>query len=200
MYPKAVRQLIEQFEKLPGIGPKTAERFVFYFLEKGKGEVERMRMALENLRETIKSCSACQNFADSDPCHICSDKTRDASIVAVVAAPGAVETVEKAGEFKGVYHVLRGVIDSARGITESDIKLEELAGRVQKSGGTIKEIIIALNPDIDGETTALTISRALGNCGVKITKLGRGLPLGSDIEYADEITLGEAFSGRKQVK
>jgi len=196
-YSETIEKLISEFSKLPGIGQKTAERFVFYLLKQPKEELEKLNLALKNLEKNIKICSICQNFSETDPCPICSSKSRDKSIICVVAEPQDLLAIEKTGEYKGTYHVLHGVINLPEGITPNRLKINELLERVKKN--RIKEIILALNPDIEGESTALHIKKLLSPFNLKITKLARGLAMGSELEYADEITLADALKGRKEI-
>ncbi|MBF8280447.1 MAG: recombination protein RecR [Candidatus Magasanikbacteria bacterium] len=208
MYSSAVKNLLAVLERLPGVGPKTAERFVLHFLKTGKGEVARLQMALEELSQKVKSCAVCQNFAEASPCEICADQKRDHRQIAVVAEPQDVAAIEHSGEFHGVYHILRGVLNPLEGIGPEQIKIAELLDRVRRAtaaGEPIQEIILALNPDIEGEATMNFLNRELAAPdaaeprGVKVTRLAKGLPMGSDIEYADDATLASAFKGRREI-
>lgn len=191
----SIRKLIDEFNKLPGIGPKTAEKFVFYLLSQPKSELAEMGQAVSHLKDKITSCSICQNYAELDPCPICRDKTRNAQIICVVANSSDIPAIEKTDEFKGLYHVLGGEINSVDGIKPQDLTMKQLVARINKNG--VQEIIIALNPTIEGESTALFLSKLLQKYKVKITRLAQGLPTGSAIEYADEITLTNALKGRQ---
>lgn len=196
-HPETIQSLIQEFNKLPGIGEKTSERFVFYLLKQPKAELEKLGLAIEHLKDKIKICSICQNFGQSDPCSICGDKSRDQKTICVVAEPQDILALEKTGEYKGVYHVLFGVLKPIEGVTPDKLKIDELLARVKKNN--IKEIIIALNPDMEGESTTLYLKKLFSPFGLKITRLGRGLAMGSELEYADEITLTNALAGRKEV-
>jgi recombination protein RecR len=199
--PPALQNLADSFSHLPGVGPKTALRFVFYLL-KQKGEDNlKLAKAIEALDNTIATCQICQNFSEKNPCAICSDRSRDQSIICVVAEHQDLPVIENTGEYHGTYHVLGGVLDPLHGITPDQLKIKELVGRVQKNN--IKEIVLALNPDLEGETTILYLTKLIKsfdeNSKIKITRLARGLPIGSDIEYADEVTLSDALKGRKEL-
>ena len=198
MYSRSISNLITAFKKLPSVGARTAERYVFYLLKNGKGDVNELRAALSELLANTKSCEICWNFSDSTPCPICADKKRDHSVICVVADPQDIPAVEQTGALNCVYHVLRGTIDPANLGRERSTKVKELLTRVKKDH-TIKEIILALNPDLAGETTAMYIEKFIKNLGadIKVTRLARGLPMGSDLQYADEITLASALKNRR---
>ncbi|MFA6254608.1 MAG: recombination mediator RecR [Patescibacteria group bacterium] len=197
-FPASVKELIDQFTKLPGIGPKTAERLVFYLLKQPKENLVKFGLALEHLKDKIIICQQCQNFSETNPCLICSDKKRNAKVICVVATPQDLLSLEKTNEYQGVYHVLGGVIDPLEGITPDQLKIRELVERVKKDG--ILEIILALSPDLPGETTMLYLTKLLKQIKtIRITRLAQGLPSGSDLEYADEVTLTSALRGRKEV-
>ena len=197
MYPSSIQQLIDRFTKLPGVGPKTAERFVFYLLKRGRREAEYLSQSLTTLLERARSCSLCFDFADDDRCPICANPARDSSAICVVADPQDVQAIERSGAFRGRYHVLRGVLDPARDIGPEQLKINELFERIKTSAPPITEIILALNPDLPGETTTLYLTKQLKAYAIRITRLARGLPLGSDLDYADEITLTDALKGRQ---
>lgn len=196
MYPRPIQQLIYAFSRLPSVGERTAERFVFYLLRSGKKEAGELILALKNLMANIKSCETCWNFADKTPCAICADKTRDHTTICVVAEPTDVEVFEKTGTYNGVYHVLRGEIKSDEEDSIRNLKIKELLDRV---AGPIREVILALNPNLEGETTMMFLEKQLRSRFPKITltRLARGLPMGSDLQYADEITLGSALKNRR---
>lgn len=196
-YPPSIQNLIDEFNKLPGIGQKTSERFVFYLLKKSPQDLERFAKALNHLRDNVSVCSTCYNFSEKNPCAICTDQKRDKSILCVVAESQELLAFEKTGEFNGLYHVLGGVINQVDGIGPEKLRIKELVQRIKKDG--IKEIILATNPDLEGESTAIYLTKALKPLGVKISRIGRGLPMGGDIEYADEITLTNALKGRRVV-
>lgn len=196
-FPDAIQELLEQFARLPGIGPKSAERFVFHILKRPQEEIDALANALHNVKKRVRQCSTCFDFAESDPCQYCADPKRDASIVCVVADSADVLAIEKTSEFHGRYHVLGGVLRPTDGITPDRLRLAELAERIKRDG--TREVIIATNPDMEGEATSLYITKLLAPFSVRVTRLAKGLPMGSDVEYADEITLANALQGRKRV-
>jgi len=196
MYSKSINQLISSFKSLPSVGQKTAERFVFSLLKSGKKQVSELSANLNNLTKTIKSCKQCWDFVDTDPCPICSDQTRDKTTICVVAEPQDIQVIEKTQEYKGKYFVLRGLINlDQKHLPKTKIK--ELFIFL-KSDKEVKEIILALNPDMDGETTSLYLQKQIKTLrpDIKISRLARGLPMGSDLQYADEITLSAAIKNR----
>ena len=195
-YPVAIEKLIEEFAKLPGIGRKTAQRLALFVLNLPKEEVEEFADALVKARGTIKYCSTCGSFTDTDPCSICSNPNRDKSIICVVENPKDIMTMEKVREFNGVYHVLHGTISPMSGRGPEDIKLRELIRRIN---GEISEVIVATNPNIEGEATAMYISKILKPLGAKVTRIAHGIPVGGDLEYIDEVTLSKALEGRKEI-
>lgn len=195
-YPIAIEKLIEEFGKLPGIGSKTAQRLTLHVLNLPQEEVEEFASALIKARGTIKYCSICGNFTDTDPCPICSNPNRDKSMICVVEQAKDIMTMEKVREFNGVYHVLHGTISPMHGRGPDDIKLRELILRIN---GKVNEVIVATNPNIEGEATAMYISKILKPLGVKVTRIAHGIPVGGDLEYADEVTLSKALEGRKEI-
>lgn len=196
-YPEAIKKLIKEFTNLPGIGEKTAERLVFYLLDQSKQSLLNFSQALSNLKEKIVRCSQCQNFSDANLCLICQDKKRNPGVICVVAKPQDVVAIEKTNEYQGVYHVLGGVLNPLEGITPEQLKIKELISRLKKD--KIREIILALNPDLEGESTILYLVKLLKPYKIKITRLAKGLPMGSDLEYADEVTLSNALKGRREI-
>lgn len=190
--------MIESFEKLPGVGPKTAQRLTFYLLHVPQGELEKFGTSLENLKKNTVLCSVCFTIAEVDPCSICTDTKRDGSIVCVVEQPLDVLALEKGGRYGGLYHVLHGKIDPLNNIGPDEIYIKQLLDRIMNNDLGIKEVILATNPTMEGEGTAMYITKQLRsqNLDLKITRIGRGLPIGADIEYADEITLLRAMEGR----
>ncbi len=198
--PKAIQHVIESFEKLPGIGPKSAQRLTFYLLHVPQHELDSFAKSLENLKKGTLICSNCFNVDESDPCSICSDKQRDESTLCVVEEPLDVLALEKGGKYKGLYHVLHGKIDPLNNIGPDEIYMQQLFNRLQ-NGSVISEVIIATNPTMEGEATAMYIAKNLKPqmSKIKITRIGRGLPVGADIEYADEITLQRAMEGRSEI-
>ena len=195
-YPVAIEKLIEEFAKLPGIGKKTAQRLTLYVLNLPKDEVEEFSNALVKARGTIKYCSVCGNLTDSDPCAICGNPSRDKTQICVVEQPKDIMTMEKVKDYNGVYHVLHGNISPMQGRGPQDIRLRELVSRMN---GNIKEVIVATNPNIEGEATAIYISKILKPLDVKVTRIAAGIPVGGDLEYADEVTLSKALEGRKEI-
>ena len=195
-YPVAIEKLIEEFAKLPGIGKKTAQRLTLYVLNLPKDEVEEFSNALVKARGTIKYCSVCGNFTDSDPCAICGNPSRDKTQICGVEQPKDIMTMEKVKDYNGVYHVLHGNISPMQGRGPQDIRLRELVSRMN---GNIKEVIVATNPNIEGEATAMYISKILKPLDVKVTRIAAGIPVGGDLEYADEVTLSKALEGRKEI-
>jgi recombination protein RecR len=194
--PKAIQNLIESFEKLPGIGSKTAQRLTFYLLHVPQGELENFSNSIQNLKKGTIICSTCFVVDEADPCSICSNSSRDKSTVCVVEEPLDVLALEKNGRYKGVYHVLHGKIDPLNNIGPDEIYIKQLLDRISKE--EVEEIILATNPTMEGEATAMYIAKQIKSLGkeVKITRIGRGLPTGADIEYADELTLQRAMEGR----
>lgn len=200
-FPPPLQNLIDYFSKLPGVGPKTALRFVFYLLKQPKDEVAKFAAALGALKSSIATCGVCQNFSEKNPCPICADSRRDHGTICVVAEHQDLPVIENTSEYHGTYHVLGGVLDPLHGITPDQLKIKELVARIKNSNGAMKEIILALNPDLEGETTMLYLTKLIKSFGkpIKITRLARGLPMGSDLEYADEVTVSDALKGRKEM-
>lgn len=195
-YPIAIEKLIEEFAKLPGIGYKTAQRLTLHVLNLPKEEVEEFSQALIKARGTIKYCSICGNFTDKDPCAICSNPSRNKEVICVIEQPKDIISLEKVREYNGTYHVLHGTISPMSGRGPDDINLKELIKRVN---GDVKEIIVATNPNVEGEATAMYISKILKPFGVKVTRIAHGIPVGGDLEYADEVTLAKALEGRREI-
>jgi len=197
--PKAITSTIESFEKLPGIGPKTAQRLTFYLLHVPQYELDKFSQSLTNLKAGTVICSNCFIVGESDPCEICVDVNRDQSVICVVEEPLDVLALEKSGKYKGAYHVLHGRIDPLNNIGPDEIFIAQLLDRVGKSD--VSEIILATNPTMEGEATAMYIDKQLKNLkpDLKVTRIGRGLPIGADIEYADEVTLQRAMEGRSEI-
>lgn len=192
-YPVAIEKLIEEFAKLPSIGKKSAQRLTLHILNLPKDEVEEFANALVKARGTIKYCSVCGNFTDTDPCAICSNPNREKDIICVVEQPKDIMTMERVKEFNGLYHVLHGTISPMQGRGPQDIRIRELVARMS---GDVKEVIVATNPTIEGEATAMYISKILKPLDVKVTRIAAGIPVGGDLEYADEVTLSKALEGR----
>lgn len=198
-YPTAIRLLIEQFSKFPGIGEKSAQRFVFFLLRQPTTELLKLAKLIMNLHDSVTLCSICQNFAERTPCTLCGNAGRDQSIICVVAQSHDVSALERTREYRGVYHVLGGNINILDGVTPDKLKVKELIERVKDPVKKIKEVILAFNPDLEGESTNLYLSKLLKSYPVQLTRLARGLPRGADIDYADEITLGDALKSRREV-
>ncbi len=190
-----IGRLINQFTKLPGVGAKTAQRYAYKVINMSEEEVKEFAESLLKAKSEVRYCSVCGNFTDKEVCDICS--TRDNSTICVVKEPKDVLAMEKSHEFKGVYHVLHGTISPMEGITPNDIKIKELLGRIAQGG--IKEVIMATNPDVEGEATAMYISSLIKPLGIKVTRLAHGIPIGSELEYADEVTLSRAILDRKEI-
>ena len=195
--PEPVERLIEEFSRLPGIGPKTASRLAFFLLRAPKEQSQQLADALRQLRERITFCEVCFNISEYSPCPICADEGRDHGLICVVEEPLDVIAIERTREFRGVYAVLHGVISPVDGIGPEDLKMEPLVQRVGRGG--VREVIVATNPNMEGEATAMYLARLLAPFGVRATRLARGLPMGSDLEYADEVTLSRALEGRREI-
>ncbi|MFV8830433.1 recombination mediator RecR [Alkalihalobacterium sp. APHAB7] len=196
-YPEPIAKLMEGFMRLPGIGPKTASRLAFFVLDMKEDDVLDFAKALVNAKRNLTYCSVCHNITDTDPCRICEDTKRDRSIICVVQDAKDVIAMEKMKEYFGLYHVLHGAISPMDGVGPEDIKIPELLKRLQDE--TVQEIIIATNPNIEGEATAMYISRLVKPTGIKVTRIAHGLPVGGDLEYADEVTLSKAIEGRREI-
>jgi len=201
--PRAIKKLIENFEKLPGIGPKTAARLTFYLLHVPQKQLDEFAEAIGGLKKNTVLCSICFNVSETDPCPICADQNRDKSVICVVAQPLDVLAIEKAGNFRGVYHVLHGLINPLENIGPDELRINELIQRIKTSPVPVKELILATNPTMEGEATAMYIANEvrkfkIQNSKFKITRLGQGLPTGGDLEYADEMTLSKALEGRRE--
>jgi recombination protein RecR len=198
MYEGAVQDLIDELGRLPGIGPKSAQRIAFYLLASEEGDVERLASAMTRMKRQVRFCRICGNVAEEDECRICRDPRRDGSVICVVEEPKDVVAVERTREFRGRYHVLGGAISPIDGIGPDDLRLRELMQRL--SDGTITELILATDPNLEGEATASYVARMVAPLGLTVTRLASGLPVGGDLEYADEVTLGRAFSGRRKIE
>ncbi len=196
-YSPSIEKLIESFEKLPSIGHKTAQRLAFYMLDQSKEEIKEFTDSIINAKNNLKLCSKCFNISDTDPCNICSNPKRDESIICVVEDVKDVIAMERTHEFNGLYHVLHGSISPMNGIGPEDIKLKELLTRL--SYGNVKEIILATNPRVEGEATSIYISKLVKPFGIKVTRIARGIPIGGDLEYTDEVTLAKALEGRSEI-
>lgn len=195
--PKPVARLIDELSRLPGIGPKTASRLTFYLLRAPQEQAEALSSALKELHERIVYCEQCFNIAEANPCAICAADDRDRSIVCVVEEPLDVLALERTRAHRGLYHVLHGAISPVEGIGPSDLKIKELEERLRRE--PVKEVILATNPNLEGEATAMYLERLIKPLGIRVTRLARGLPMGSDLEYADEVTLTRALEGRREM-
>ncbi|WCN37815.1 recombination mediator RecR [Aneurinibacillus uraniidurans] len=196
-YPEPIAKLIDGFMKLPGIGPKTAARLAFFVLGMKEDDVLDIAKALVNAKRNLFYCSVCQNITDVDPCRICSDTSRDISTICVVQEPKDLIAMEKTREFTGYYHVLHGAISPMEGVGPEDIRIAELLRRLENE--EVQELILATNPNIEGEATAMYISRLVKPFGIRVTRIAHGLPVGGDLEYADEVTISKALEGRREL-
>lgn len=196
-YAEPVARLIEEFAKLPGIGPKSAQRLAFHILNNESDSAHRLAKALIDAKQKIKYCSVCSNLTDVDPCKLCQDTNRDAGVICVVEQPRDVVAIERTREFKGRYHVLQGAISPMDGIGAEQLKIKELLERLRVE--PVTELIMAMNPNIEGEATAMYLARLFKPMGIKVTRIAHGLPVGGDLEYADEVTLTKAFEGRREL-
>jgi recombination protein RecR len=197
IYSKSLERLIAALHRLPGIGPKSAQRLAFYILKSPKEEVNELAQAILIGKEKMRSCSICGYISDIDPCSICQDPTRDTSTICVVEEPQDIFVFEKMGEYKGTYHVLVGALSPLDGVGPDDLKIKELVTRIEK--GQIKEVILATDPNAEGEATATYLSKLIKPLGVKVTRLALGMPIGGDLEYTDEVTLAKAMEGRREL-
>jgi recombination protein RecR len=194
--PEPLIRLIEELQRLPGIGPKSAQRLAFHILKTPREHADRLADALRDVKERVTYCSVCNNITDTDPCAFCSSDARDPHIICVVEEPQNVAAIERTREFKGSYHVLMGALSPLQGIGPDDLKIKGLLSRVSNG---VSEIILATNPNVEGEATAIYLARLLKPLGVKVTRIAMGVPVGSDLEYADEVTMHKAIEGRREV-
>jgi len=192
-----IARLIEELNKLPGIGPKSAQRMTYYLLRAPANEVGELADAIRNLKEKLVLCSICLNITDSDPCNICRDEERDHSKICIVEEPIDILPLERTKKYKGLYHVLHGVIAPTDGIGPDELKVKELLSRL--SDGLVTEVVLATNPNLEGEATAMYLQRLIAPLGIRVTRLARGLPYGGDLEYADDVTLSRALEGRQEM-
>jgi len=195
VYEGAVQDLIDELGRLPGVGPKSAQRIAFHLLAAEPADVSRLAAALQRVKDEVKFCKTCGNVAEADECRICKDARRDLSVICVVEEPKDVVAIERTREFRGRYHVLGGAISPIEGIGPDDLRVRELLLRLQD--GVVTELILATDPNLEGEATATYLARLIKPMGLTVTRLASGLPVGGDLEYADEVTLGRAFSGRR---
>jgi len=197
MYAAPVAKLIDEFEKLPGIGHKTAQRLAFHILNMPENKAIAFANAIIDAKRTIHYCSVCGDLTDTDPCRVCSGQNRDRSVICVVESPRDVVAMERIREFKGLYHVLHGVISPLEGIGPDDINMKSLIKRIGE--GETREVILATNPDVEGEATAMYLAKIIKPMGIKTTRIAHGLPVGGDLEYADEVTLAKSLEGRREI-
>lgn len=197
IYPKAIAALIEQFQKLPSIGPKSAQRMAFHILKMPMSEVQKFAEALVVAKEQTKACEICFNLSTSSPCEICSSSSRNKSVICVVAETKDLIAIEKTNEYNGLYHVLQGLISPMDGIGADDIRIKELLTRL--TDDKVQEVILALSPSVEGEATSLYLTKLIKPFGIKISRIAFGLPVGADLEYADEVTLAKAIEGRREL-
>ena len=195
--PESLQHLVDQFKKLPGIGAKSAQRLAFHVLKTPREDAERLCEAIRDVKDRITYCSTCNNITDTDPCVFCADASRDHRLICVVEEPQNVSVVEKTGGFRGTYHVLLGALSPLHGVGPDDLKIKGLLTRIEP--GDVEEIILATNPTVEGEATAIYLARLLKPLGVRVTRIATGIPVGSDLEYADELTMGKAMEGRREV-
>jgi recombination protein RecR len=196
-YPEPIGRLIETFQKLPGIGPKTAQRLALFVLKLPREEVAAMARSMVEAREKTRYCSVCGNFSDGENCAVCRDMRRDTAVICVVQDPRDVLAMERMREFRGVYHVLGGAISPIDGVGPDQLRIRQLLERVRD--GQVSELILATNPNVEGEATALYLARLIKELGVRVTRIAHGLPVGGDLEYADEVTLSRALEGRREL-
>jgi recombination protein RecR len=196
-YPPAVERLVDELQRLPGVGPKSAQRLAFHLLKADDEGVLRLADALREVKATVRFCATCFNFAEGDECAICADPERDATTICAVEEPKDIVAIERTGEFRGRYHVLQGAISPIDGIGPDQLRVRELVARLED--GAVTEVVVATNPTVEGETTAVYLARLIKPLGVKVTRIAAGLPVGGDIEYADEVTLGRALEGRREL-
>jgi recombination protein RecR len=195
--PEPVSRLIEEFNRLPGIGPKSASRLAFYLLRAPKEQAQKLAEAVQQIKERIVLCSVCYNITENDPCVVCEDSARDRSLICVVEEPLDILAIDRTGEYHGLYHVLHGAISPMDGIGPAELRMRELLERCKLGG--IREVLLATNPNLEGEATAMYLARQIAPLGILVTRLARGLPMGGDLEYADTVTLTQALEGRREM-
>ncbi len=195
--PQSLQDLVDEFKRLPGVGAKSAQRLAFHILRTPREETERLCQAIREVKDRVTYCTTCNNITDSDPCPMCGDEGRDHRVICVVEEPQNVNVVDRTGGFKGVFHVLMGAISPLQGVGPDDLKIKGLLARIGVDG--VDEVILATNPTVEGEATAIYLARLLKPLGVKVTRIATGIPVGSDIDYADDLTVGKAMDGRREV-
>jgi len=195
--PASLQELVEQFKTLPGIGAKSAQRLAFHVLRTPREDAERLCQAIRDVKDRVTYCSTCNNITDVDPCEYCGDSARDHRIICVVEEPQNVSVVDRAGGYRGMYHVLMGAISPLQGVGPDDLKIKGLLARI--AAGSVDEVILATNPTVEGETTAIYLARLLKPLGLRVTRIATGIPVGSDLDYADDLTVSKALDGRREV-
>ena len=195
--PASLQELVDQFKKLPGVGAKSAQRLAFHVLRTPREDAERLCQAIRDVKDRVTYCTTCNNITDTDPCLVCGDETRDRRVICVVEEPQNVNVVDRSGGFRGVFHVLMGAISPLQGIGPDDLKIKGLLARIGVDG--VDEVILATNPTVDGEATAIYLARLLKPLGIRVTRIATGIPVGSDMDYADDLTVGKAMDGRREV-
>lgn len=195
--PASLQELVDQFKKLPGVGAKSAQRLAFHVLRTPRDEAERLCQAIRDVKDRVTHCTTCNNITDTDPCLVCGDETRDRRVICVVEEPQNVNVVDRSGGFRGVFHVLMGAISPLQGIGPDDLKIKGLLARIGVDA--VDEVILATNPTVDGEATAIYLARLLKPLGIRVTRIATGIPVGSDMDYADDLTVGKAMDGRREV-
>ena len=195
--PASLQELVDQFKKLPGVGAKSAQRLAFHVLRTPRDEAERLCQAIRDVKDRVTYCTTCNNITDTDPCLVCGDETRDRRVICVVEEPQNVNVVDRSGGFRGVFHVLMGAISPLQGIGPDDLKIKDLLARIGVDA--VDEVILATNPTVDGEATAIYLARLLKPLGIRVTRIATGIPVGSDMDYADDLTVGKAMDGRREV-
>ena len=195
--PGSLQDLVDQFKKLPGIGAKSAQRLAFHILRTPREDAERLCQAIRDVKDRVTYCTTCNNITDVDPCSLCADPGRDHRLICVVEEPQNVNVVDRGGGYRGVYHVLMGAISPLQGVGPDDLKIKGLLARI--AAGGVDEVILATNPTVEGEATAIYLARLLKPLGLRVTRIATGIPVGSDLEYADDLTVGKAIDGRREV-
>ncbi len=195
--PASLQDLVEQFKRLPGVGAKSAQRLAFHILRTPREDAERLCQAIRDVKDRVTYCTTCNNITDTDPCLMCGDDSRDHRVICVVEEPQNVNVVDRSGGFKGVFHVLMGAISPLQGVGPDDLKIKGLLARIGTDG--VDEVILATNPTVEGEATAIYLARLLKPLGIRVTRIATGIPVGSDIDYADDLTVGKAMDGRREV-
>jgi recombination protein RecR len=195
--PASLQELVDQFKKLPGVGAKSAQRLAFHVLRTPREEAERLCQAIRDVKDRVTYCNICNNITDTDPCLLCANEARDHRIICVVEEPQNVSVVERGGSYRGVYHVLMGAISPLQGVGPDELKIKGLLARIGTDG--VDEVILATNPTVEGEATAIYLARLLKPLGIRVTRIATGIPVGSDIDYADDLTVGKAMDGRREV-